>query len=208
MRRALLPLAVAGVVAALALLLRPGGTSHSQKPQPRTVEVRVTGPTGVSEVATGFVAGPSRVVTVAHVLDSVGALTVQDGRGGPRRAEALKVDRRDDLALLAVPGLPAAGSEPAAAGVRIVVRRRGAWTALPTQVRRRFTVHVHGRPGDPVYTRPALELAASVRIGDSGAPVITARGELAGVVFARSEDRPGTAYAVDAKAVGALLGPG
>jgi S1-C subfamily serine protease len=204
--RGLLALAVAGVVAAVALVARPGDSSSSGEQPPGVVEVRVTGATGVAEMATGFVTGPSRVVTVAHVLDSAGVLTVQAGSGAARRADVVRIDRRDDLAVLSAPGVKAATPAPDPAGVRILVRRGGRWTALPASVRRRFTVHVHGRPGDPVYTRPALELAANVRVGDSGAPVVTARGGLAGVIFARSDDRPGTAYAVDAKALGPLLG--
>jgi S1-C subfamily serine protease len=65
---------------------------------------------------------------------------------------------------------------------------------------------VHGAPGDPVYSRPALELAANIRVGDSGAPVVTPRGRVVGVVFARSDDRMGTAYAVDGKVIGRVLG--
>ena len=47
--------------------------------------------------------------------------------------------------------------------------------------------------------------AGNVAAGDSGAPLVTASGRLAGVVFARSRSRPETAYAVDAAALGALL---
>ena len=58
---------------------------------------------------------------------------------------------------------------------------------------------------DGAGPRPALELRADVAAGDSGAPVVTAGGRLAGVVFARSQHRAGVAYAVDASAVGPLL---
>jgi V8-like Glu-specific endopeptidase len=53
--------------------------------------------------------------------------------------------------------------------------------------------------------RDALELRADVGAGDSGAPVVDGRGHLLGVVFARSRARDGTAYAVEADAVHALL---
>lgn len=53
--------------------------------------------------------------------------------------------------------------------------------------------------------RPSLELSARVAPGDSGAPVITDAGALAGVVFAASRKRANTAYAVDASAVTHLL---
>jgi V8-like Glu-specific endopeptidase len=54
-------------------------------------------------------------------------------------------------------------------------------------------------------TRPALELAARVVAGDSGAPVVSRSGVLAGVIFAASSRHPDTAYAIDAKAVTRLL---
>jgi S1-C subfamily serine protease len=53
--------------------------------------------------------------------------------------------------------------------------------------------------------RPALELAAAVQPGDSGAPVTDASGRVLGIVFARSDSGPPTAWAVDAAAAGALL---
>jgi S1-C subfamily serine protease len=197
-------LAAAAAPAGALVLLLPGGVSHAPT---RAIEVRVTGPAGVAEVATGFAAGRSRVVTVAHVLNATGTLTVRASGGGPRPARVLRVDRRDDLAVLAVRGLPAAAPSTGAGagGVWILVRRANRWTALPASVRRHFMAHVHGAPADPVYTRPALELAASVRVGDSGAPVVTPHGKVVGVVFARSDDRVRTAYAVDGKVIAGLL---
>jgi S1-C subfamily serine protease len=65
---------------------------------------------------------------------------------------------------------------------------------------RRIRASVDGGP-----RRRALELRAAVAAGDSGAPVVTTSGRVAGVVFARSRTRAGSAYAVDASAVEALL---
>jgi hypothetical protein len=64
-------------------------------------------------IATGFAIGDGRVLTVAHVLD--GPVTV-----GRRRVRVLRVDRRNDLALLAVPGAgaPGAGARGAAGASR------------------------------------------------------------------------------------------
>jgi S1-C subfamily serine protease len=55
------------------------------------------------------------------------------------------------------------------------------------------------------YRRPALELAAHVRSGDSGAPFVDGHGRVAGVLFARTSDGRGTAYALDASALTRFL---
>ena len=70
----------------------------------------------------------------------------------------------------------------------------------PAGVVRRIRASVDGGP-----RRPALELRAAVAVGDSGAPVVTSGGRVAGVVFARSRTRADVAYAVDGSAVAALL---
>jgi S1-C subfamily serine protease len=123
-----------------------------------------------------------------------------------QRARIVRVDRSDDLALLAVPGLAARPARTAAASAepaRMLVRRGGHVVAVAAAIRRSVTAHV-AAPGSRPYVRPALELAAPVAIGDSGAPVVDASGAVAGIVFARSNGRPGTAYAVDARALASV----
>ena len=114
--------------------------------------------------------------------------------------------RRDDaldLALLAVPGLAARAGVPAA-GTRVLVHRDGAIVAEPARVVRRISARVRTAGATGVAHRPALELAATAAAGDSGAPVLGG-GRLAGILFARSRERAGIAYAVDAAALDRLL---
>ena len=145
----------------------------------------------VPAVATGFAVGRGRVVTVAHVLQGGGAVRVAG-----RRARVLRTDAQLDLAVLAVPGL--AAPRGSGRGARVEVLRSGRPRALPARVERRVTATL-GRA-----VRPALELAAAIQPGDSGAPVVDGAGRVVGVVFARSGGR--TAWAVDASALRALLG--
>jgi S1-C subfamily serine protease len=186
-------LCVAGVAAA-ALIPAAG---RRDAPAPRVVRVAVSSPAGAAELATGFAAGGGRIVTVAHVLDAGGAVTV-DGR----RAAVIRVDRRDDLALLAVRGLraPVASTGSGAGAARLLLRSG----PRPASVRRAITATVRIAP-DPPVRRPALELAADVAHGDSGAPVLDGQGRVTGVVFAASTGHAHTAYAVDGAAVAALL---
>jgi S1-C subfamily serine protease len=181
-------LCVAGVAAAA---LGPAAAGRPPA-APRIVRVSVAG-----EVATGFAAGGDRVVTVAHVLDGGGKVTV-DGRA----AAVVRADRRDDLALLTVRGLrsPAVRTASGTGAARVLLP--GAQYAA--RVRRHITATMRMGPHATVR-RPALELAADVAPGDSGAPVVDGRGRVVGVLFAASRERAHTAYAVDATAVGALL---
>jgi hypothetical protein len=103
-----------------------------------------------------------------------------------------RVDTARDVAVLDAPGLRTAPAPPVG-GVAVLVRRGGHTVALPVRVRRRVTAHLRGR------ARPALELDAVIEPGDSGAPVV-APGRLLGIVFARSTQRPDTAYATDTDA--------
>jgi hypothetical protein len=192
-------LCVAGVAAAVAVPIAALARADREPPAPRTLAVAVTSPAGGATLATGFAAGDDRVVTVAHVLDGGGALTV-DGH----RARVLRVDRRDDLALLAVGGLRAPRLRTTAgAGARDtrLLLRSG---ARPAPVRRAITAAVRIEPA-PAVRRPALELAADVAGGDSGAALVDREGRVAGVLFATSTARAHAAYAVDAAPLRALL---
>jgi S1-C subfamily serine protease len=190
------PRLLALTAAAAVAMAAWAGIPRGHGAPPRVYGVAVAGAAGAPEFAKAFAAGGDRVVTVAHVLDAGATVTV-DGR----RAAVLRVDRRDDLAVLRVPGLNA-GSIRTGAGAIGPVRL----LARPARVRRAFTAIVRIDPQTPPARRPALDLDAAVAGGDSGAPVIGRDGRVVGVVFAASRERAGTAYAVDGTALRALLG--
>ena len=156
---------------------RPSPSSRSSRlarlaAPPEPLRVTVSG----SGIATAIPIGAGRVLTVAHVLDGARFVRV-DGRP----ARVVRVDRRLDLAELAVPGLDAPPVRTATGGGEAVVRvlRDGEVVTLSAPVRRRVTASIAG------HSRPALELAATVEPGDSGAPVLDAQGRVLGLVFAR-----------------------
>jgi hypothetical protein len=156
---------------------------------------------GPGNVATGFTVSAGRVVTVAHVLEG-GATTVRGADGVARRAAVVRRDDTLDLALLAVRGVrPAAGLTPA--GTRMLANRDGRVAAVPVRVLRRIDARVRS-PGADVARRSALELAVAASAGDSGAPIVR-NGRVTGVLFARSSERAGVAYAVDGSALQRLL---
>jgi S1-C subfamily serine protease len=101
-----------------------------------------------------------------------------------------------------VPGLhaPRTRFRSASGDVVVLVVRRDRVVALPAHVRRSISARIRTPDGRRVVRRPALELAADIAPGDSGAPVVTLDGRVAGVVFAQSNRRAHTAYAVSALA--------
>jgi len=159
--------------------------------------------------ATGFATGDGRIVTVAHALGDR-PVFVRGSDGVARPATVLRRDEQLDLAVLAVRALPSApAAEDTAprlgtgAPTHTVVRRDG--TRTPAAIVRRIDARVRGGDGRLVARRPAFELRAAIGPGDSGAPLLGPDGRVAGVVFARSRERPGVAYAVDASVLDALL---
>jgi S1-C subfamily serine protease len=195
------------LLAVLATALTWPASREARPPSTRVLSVAVKPPTRAEVVGSGFVVRPGRVVTVAHLLERRLRIVVRSPGGPARRAQLLRVDRRGDLALLAVPGLPGSSLRTAEAGedVRLMLLRGGQSMTRHARVRRAIEAHVRAAPGARPHTRPALELAARIAAGDSGAPVVTAGGGVAGVLFARSREDAHTAYAVDAKEVEALV---
>jgi S1-C subfamily serine protease len=190
--------AVLAVVAA-AVIPADGGGSPSIEP------LRVTSDTGI---ATGFAIAAGRVVTSAHAVDGASTITVRAGRR-TLRARPLEIDRRSDMALLAVAGVR--GRRPGIDGaedgdaLRLVRVRDGHSSVMDVAVRRAIVANVRAPGADHSLRRPALEVEARLVSGDSGAPLVTHSGELAGMIFAASRTRPSTAYAVDASALRRLL---
>jgi S1-C subfamily serine protease len=167
---------------AAAAVLAPSVAAAPPRP-PQVVAVSV----GPADTAKGFVVGPRRVVTVAHVLDGSGDVLV-DGR----RATVVRRDDRLDLAVLAVPGVDGEPVRIAAGATRVVVGGR------PARVVHRALARVDGSS----WRRPVLEVRARVAAGDSGTPVLTSSGRVIGMIFARSRERTGVAYAVDLEGAG------
>jgi S1-C subfamily serine protease len=180
-RRALIPLAILAV----------SGCGDTGRPAVFQVESRP------DEVATAFALGSDRAVTVAHVLDGR-VVRLRDGR----RATVQSVDQTNDLAVLSVPGLdaPRTRFRSASGDVVVLVVRRDRVVALPAHVRRSIIARIRTPDGRRVVRRRALELAADIAPGDSGAPVVARDGRVTGVVFAQSNRREHTAYAVSALA--------
>lgn len=182
--------------AVLVVLL--AGAACAPDPPAAVVAVRAEG-CGVVAGSGAFVS-EGLVLTAAHTV--AGAMSVSVD-GAP--ASVTGFDPSADLALLAADG-PAGlviplrdGPRPSATDAVAYVVREGVVTRVPVTIVRWITI----AEGD--VSRPGMELAGDIRPGDSGGAVVVG-GELVGVVWARSSQTPGRAYAIDPVAAGNPVG--
>jgi len=156
---------------------------------------------------TGFVFAPERVMTNAHVVAGVDEPIVEAGK---RRLEAWVVlfDPKTDVAVLAVPGLDRQAltfaAEPVETGDDAVVvgyPQDGPYRPDSARVRGRIDARGSDIYGDQEVMREVYALRGRVRPGNSGGPLLTLSGEVAGVVFAAAADQPDVGYALTAREV-------
>ena len=166
--------------------------------------VRITGNAyacGVAQSGSGFVIADDRVMTNAHVVAGVTEPVVESVDGQVLAGTVIYFDAVDDLAVILVPGLTAGplplagelttGSDAAIQGYPF----GGPFTTLPADVMRISVSPVRDIYDDTSAPREVFTLAAQVREGNSGGPLLTLDGEVAGVVFARdgADDQVGYA---------------
>ena len=167
--------------------------------------VRVSGTAyacGTSSTGSGFVIAPDRVVTNAHVVAGVDAPVVEVPGGEAREGRIVAFDPAGDLAVIAVEGLgapPLRLGPTLAPGSTAVVQGYpygGPFTQVNADVLSVGTVEIpdiYDRNSSP---REIYSLQAAVRPGNSGGPLLTADGVVAGLVFARGEKDDTRGYAI------------
>jgi S1-C subfamily serine protease len=152
----------------------------------------------------GAVVSDGHVVTNAHVVAGVDRPTVQVGGVGPQLpARVVLFDPKRDIAVLAVDGLrarplPLAPGDLAKSDDALVAGFPGnmAFKAGPARVRSVISAVGEDIYGGPGVTRQVYSLYADVEPGNSGGPLLSKEGRLAGIVFARSLDDAHTGYAL------------
>lgn len=160
---------------------------------------------GVShQRATALAVGPDLVATAAHTLESARGAVLRSGDGSEFTTEIVYLDLDRDIALLAVDSTLTDVFEFAAAadGQEVTIRTHadpdGPEDKEATVLRSvNATLDGEGR-------RRAVELAASIDQGDSGAPVVNSDGRAVGMVFATSR-RDDRGWAVAATELEAAL---
>lgn len=177
-----------------------------------TVKVVAIG-CGQEQEGSGFVTSSGIVVTNAHVIAGTHDITVDDvATGKVETAIPILFDKDFDLAILAVDplGVPALKVDPSyvgrgRAGVVLGYPEGGPFNAQPAAIVSRFVAQGRDIYGASLTTRTVYELEAIVRPGNSGGPLVSADGEVLGVVFSRSASSPDIGYALASPGVAARL---
>lgn len=190
------------------------GDPRVQQAASSVVQVQTSAPNCRSDSAgSGWVVAQGRVVTNAHVVAGSSAVGVSVSGTGPMLgAEVVAFDPDLDLAILAVPALDAAplsrasenqppGADAVAAGFP--------WGGplMLSESRIRGTVVEDGADifGDPGVPREVYAIRGTVRPGNSGGPLLTLDGRVAGTVFAMSAVDEQTGYVLTDAATAPIL---
>ncbi|WP_369022605.1 MarP family serine protease [Micrococcus luteus] len=176
--------------------------------------VRLTGTAAqCSQVqsGSGVAVAPDRVLTNAHVVLGVDAPTVTDRARGVHEARIVHLDTVHDLAVLAVddadlPVMPVGAELTGGASASVLgYPDGGPFASTPA------TVQAVGEvPLGDVLTGAAsmvdvYTLAADIRHGYSGGPVVDTAGNLAGLVFARAPGSDAVGYALTADTIAPVI---
>ena len=151
----------------------------------------------------GFVYAPEHVMTNAHVVAGTQGFITVETNGSDLQGHVVYYDSDTDLAVIFVPGLPAApltwADDVADSGTDALVLgypMDGPYTPVAARVRDVITVRGPNIYEDHDVVRQVYVLRATVRSGNSGGPLLDTDGRILGVVFAAALDDPETGFAL------------
>jgi S1-C subfamily serine protease len=167
------------------------------------VKVRGANGCGSGVEGTGFFYAPGRLMTNAHVVAGVTRPEVEVG-GSSVVASVVLYDADLDIAVLSVPdvGVPQLAFdtevEPRDPIAVLGYPEDGPYDVQSGRIRAEQRLRSPDIYGDGTVIRQVYSLRALIRPGNSGGPIVTSAGEVAGLVFAASVSDRDTGYALTA----------
>lgn len=174
--------------------------------QTSVVKVRGANGCGSGVEGTGFFYAPGRLMTNAHVVAGVTRPEVEVG-GSSVTASVVLYDADLDIAVLALPdtGTPHLRFDPEAKARDAVAvlgyPEDGPYDVESGRIRAEQRLRSPDIYGDGTVIRQVFSLRALIRPGNSGGPIVTSGGDVAGMVFAASVSDRDTGYALTADQV-------
>lgn len=184
------------------------GTAKVKATRESVVKIRGANQCGRGVEGTGFVYAEDRVMTNAHVVAGVDDPEVNIN-GGTELARVVLYDKELDIAVLAVDTggakvLDFDTTSVAEDPVAIVgYPQDGPFDVQTGRIRSMQNLRSPDIYGSGTVVREVFSLRGLVRPGNSGGPIVTPEGDVAGVVFAASVTDPETGYALTAEQVSA-----
>ena len=163
-------------------------------------------------MGSGFVIQDGYVLTNAHVVAGTERVSL-DTVVGVKPADVVLYDPDTDIAVLraeglGLPALPWSDTVLASGDDAVVMGypHSGPFEAAPARIRGKLTI-----AGPDIYTtgrveREAYTVRGDIRQGNSGGPLLTPAGEVAGMIFGASLDASETGYALTARQVQQRVG--
>ncbi|TFC94643.1 MULTISPECIES: MarP family serine protease [Cryobacterium] len=157
---------------------------------------------GQNQSGSGFVIATDRVLTNAHVVAGVSEPVVVTPDGRAQSGQVVYFDPAVDLAVIAVPGLDAPplalgdNLGPGSLAVSGGYPFGGPFESAPAEVVAVAPAIVADIYGQDPSSRQIYTLAADVDHGESGGPLLSEAGVVAGVIFAKSTITDNLGYAL------------
>lgn len=161
---------------------------------------------GLGVEGSGWSVAPGLIVTNAHVIAGADDTTVITQEGVELDATAVYYSPHLDLALLRVgaeiPALPISAQRPVGADAAVLgFPENGPYDLVPARVgETRETISEDSYGRGPI-DRTITALAGDVRSGNSGGPLVDARGRVIGTVFAATTGGAPGGFAIPAELV-------
>jgi S1-C subfamily serine protease len=161
---------------------------------------------GLGIEGSGWAAAPGLVVTNAHVIAGADDTTVTTQQGVELDATPVYYSPANDLALLRVgaeiPTLEIASGRPEGGSAAVLgYPENGPYSLSPARLGETRTTLSEDSYGRGPVEREIVAIGGLVRSGNSGGPVVDARGEVVGTVFAATTSGTPGGFAIPAELV-------
>jgi len=178
------------------------------------VGIRASGCSLVHSLGSGVAIASNQVATAAHTVAGAKLIEVGVDKAGNNTdglqwlvGSIVAFDKDNDLAIIEIEPSPNLVFRPLATRVTLQPGFLGTWdpdrglTVVDVEISRRLQVTIEDIYIDEIMVRPAIEIKGTVTRGDSGGPIFTRDGQIAGIVYASSRHRDTAAFATRASEV-------
>jgi S1-C subfamily serine protease len=161
---------------------------------------------GLGVEGSGWAVRPGLVVTNAHVVAGADDITVTTQNGVELEATTVYYAPEQDLAMLRVganlPTLPLfTQPRPGSPAAVLGYPENGPYALSPARVGETRDTVTEDSYGEGPVERPITAVRGLVRSGNSGGPVVDARGRAVGTIFAATTSGPAGGFAIPAEVV-------